>query len=259
MLLNLCLNGRDAMPEGGVLRVRAHLQQIDSPQGMGAEEAEPGPYVVVEVSDQGQGISPEHLDTIFEPFFTTKGPTQGTGLGLPSALGIVRSRGGFLQVSSEVGRGTTVAVFLPVAERPVSLRSPLTPPWEERLAGLDVLLVDDEEAVQRATARLLRRDGYAVRVASDGVEALLQLEDRLPDVVLTDVHMPRMDGVELVRAVQLRWPALPVVMMSGRFDDAALRDSDQLRVVRLEKPYGRRDLREAVSRALDSATTPQAR
>lgn len=256
VLLNLCLNARDAMGEGGELRVSVEEITLEAPEGIGAEACAPGPYVALHVEDQGCGIPEAALGYIFDPFFSTKGPDAGTGLGLSSTLGIVRSHGGFMRVHSEVGVGTRFSVFLPAAPRQgqPAPPAPAAPTDRGRIgAGLRVLLVEDDDTVRRITARLLRATGFEVAEAEDGAQALTTWADRAQDLALlyTDLHMPYMDGIELTHRLRERAPALPVILATGRFDEAARRRMAPLGgVVALEKPFAPSELRDALVQVL---------
>lgn len=256
VLLNLCLNARDAMPRGGTLRIRTADVDVAAPTGVGAEACQPGRYVLLQVEDEGVGIPPEAFGSIFEPFFTTKAPDVGTGLGLSSSLGIVRSHDGFLQVHSELGEGTRFSVFLPVdPDARGGAPAPAAPPAapRRRASGERVLLVEDDATVRRITGRLLRASGLDVVVAEDGVAALAAADeaDAAPDLLFTDLHMPRMDGIELAIRLRVHHPDLPIIIATGRLDDHARRRLRKLRgVVVLEKPFAPSELRNAVGAAL---------
>ncbi len=216
VFLNLCLNARDAMPEGGLLAVRAKNLRLDGAASRLGPEAKPGAYVQVQVSDTGTGITPEVLDRIFEPFFTTKAPGKGTGLGLSTVQGIVKSHGGFIKVLSVPGKGTTFRVYLP-AEVRVQPEAPAPAPEAPHGQGELILVVDDEPAVRGVTSRTLQQYGYRVLPATDGRDALSLFTDHQPEValVLTDIMMPVMDGVALVRELKQRAPGLKVIATTG--------------------------------------------
>lgn len=247
-LINLCLNSRDAMEKGGKITITAQSRFVDAPQGVGAEAAPPGEYIALSVRDQGFGIPPEHVKSIFEPFYTTKDPHEGTGLGLSTVLGIVRGHGGFVDVESTEGVGTCITAYLPLAHGP-KMPAPISSE-AVRIHGQErtILLVDDEEIVTRLTTRMLMRAGFLVHVAGDGLDAaaILRTESR-PDLVLTDLHMPRMDGLTLIEQVRSEHPSLPVVLMSGRIDDSARRRLEAFpELVVLHKPFGRNELQNAL-------------
>ena len=240
ILLNLCVNARDAMPEGGVIELSVRHMEIDAAYARAIEDARPGSYVAVRVSDTGSGIAPEILDRIFDPFFTTKTAERGTGLGLSTVLGLVRSHGGFLQVYSQPGLGSTFVLYLPVA-----LSSKVSVP---QIAGASewcgqgetVLFVDDEAAVREVGRTVLERLNLRPVLATDGVDALLQISTHRAKVraVITDLHMPHLDGLAFVRALRRTFPHLPVVVASGRLDATVAKAFEALGVVaRLDKPF----------------------
>ncbi|MBK8476037.1 MAG: PAS domain S-box protein [Opitutaceae bacterium] len=215
VLMNLCVNARDAMPHGGRLTFGARNLELGA-DSSGAGECKPGPYVALSVADTGEGMAPEIIARIFEPFFTTKGVGKGSGLGLSTVLGIVRSHGGHVAVYSEPGRGSRFTVYLPAkpGDSIVTVAAPLAvDPGRAEL----ILVVDDESSIRAATRRLLEQNGYQVVTAPDGQEALklvLAHRERLR-LVLTDVMMPVMGGVGLARALQVLDAGIPVVATSG--------------------------------------------
>ena len=217
VLMNLCLNARDAMPEGGILDISAQNLWIDENYARMNIEAKVGPYVVITVADTGVGIPREIIDRIFEPFFTTKELGQGTGLGLSTVLGIIKSHGGFVNVYSEIGKGTQFKVYLPVAH-PVDTKSIAGEP-HELLAGHGevILVVDDEDSVREITKTSLETYGYRVLVASDGIEAVALYTQHKEDisVVLIDMMMPSMDGPTTIRVLQKINPQVKIIGVSG--------------------------------------------
>jgi len=249
VLLNLCVNARDAMPSGGMLTIEAHNFTADETFAGYNAEAHPGNYVRVAVQDSGTGIPPEILDRIFDPFFTTKGPEKGTGLGLSTVMGIVRGHGGFLRVHSEVGRGSTFEIYLPVAREPVgpaestAVESPVT-------KGELILVVDDEAPICSMMERVLQRSGFAVLTAANGSDAIVQFGRHHAELklLITDINMPVMDGVALVRAIRHLAPALPIIAMSGLHDEARLAALSEAGVIRqLAKPFTITTLNNAVA------------
>lgn len=221
VLLNLCVNARDAMPKGGQLFINARTVQV-GPEGCpGQPEAKPGHYVAIQVKDTGEGIPPGLLLRIFEPFFTTKEIGKGTGLGLSTVLGIVRSHGGFITVASEPGKGTVFDVFLPVQEHAHGTGSAV--PFPPAPGNQEVILVvDDEEAVRLAIAAVLQNQNYGVLLACHGAEAmdLYRAHAQSIRLVITDLMMPHMGGAALVCALRLQKPDLPIVITSGMHDFA---------------------------------------
>lgn len=217
VLLNLCLNARDAMPNGGLLRLGLEHGVFDEQYAALNVQVKPGRYVKFSVRDEGTGIPPEILDKIFEPFFTTKDISKGTGLGLSTVSAIVKSHGGFINVSSEPGN-TIFDVYLPAME-PFSERS--REPSEEaslpRGQGETILLVDDEAPILAVTSEMLRDFGYRVLTASDGAEALNLYAKHSQEiaVVLTDMRMPVLDGSTMIQSLIPLNPAVKIIATSG--------------------------------------------
>jgi CheY-like chemotaxis protein len=220
VLMNLSVNARDAMPQGGTLAYRGQNITIDENDAERSALAKPGPYVVVQVRDTGCGIPAHLLDKIFDPFFTTKEVGKGTGLGLSTVQGIVRSHGGFVEVDSREGRGTEFRVFLPAI--PTGEAAPTAPPAEllERGSGQTILIVDDEPAVRNLLRKTLERFGYLVLCAADGNEALAVHGAHQAQIaaVLTDLAMPGMNGLALTRRLLQINPELPVLVATGQAD-----------------------------------------
>lgn len=218
VLMNLCVNARDAMPVGGELLLSLEPVTLDPAAAAAIPGARTGSFVVLGVSDSGSGIAPEHLDKIFDPFFTTKPIGEGTGLGLSTVLGIVRSHAGFVQVQSATGKGTSFRVFLPVSAstltaEAVTVAASALPQGHGEL----VLVVDDEESLRSMARRILEGNGYRVSMAQDGAEALQMLEGMrdLPRVVLTDLIMPRMDGLTFIRTMRQQQLPPKIIAMGG--------------------------------------------
>lgn len=221
VLMNLVVNARDAMPDGGALTIETHNVDLDDAYAREHLHVEPGPYVMLSVSDTGVGMDRETQARIFEPFFTTKGPGRGSGLGLSTVFGIIKQSHGSIWVYSEVGRGSTFKIYLPRVDAPSE-----RPPDADRIVGgtETILLVEDEPQVRAVVRRALERAGYAVLVAQDPDDALRLCEARQPiDLLLTDVVMPHMNGRELAERVRSRYPATKALFMSGYTDDAILR------------------------------------
>ncbi len=218
VLLNLCVNARDAMPQGGHLTIQVRNTRIDGQYAAMNPNVRAGPYVQIEVTDTGTGMPPEIIDRIFDPFFTTKEMGKGTGLGLATVQGIVRSHGGFITVYSEVGKGSTFKVYLPAQSETTAPEE--TAPVEEALprgAGELILVVDDEAAILGVTRQTLEAFGYEVLTAEDGAQAigLYALHRTRVALVLTDMMMPVMDGPALITALQRINPAVRVIATSG--------------------------------------------
>ena len=215
VFMNLCINARDAMPYGGVLTISATNDFVNESIAHMNWDAQVGDFAVITIADTGIGIAPEVRDHMFDPFFTTKDIGQGTGLGLSTVLGIVKNYGGFLQVSSEVGQGTQVKVYLPTTEAAPAPNSP-TGQWLNGNGEL-ILVVDDDDAVQCSTQSLLEHSDYKTFVANDGVQAIecyRQFQDDISLIVL-DVMMPNMDGITLIQTLKSLNPAAKIIAISG--------------------------------------------
>ena len=249
VVLNLAINARDAMPDGGTLTITSANVVLGPPTR--AEQPPAGEYVRLTVADTGTGMAPEVAAKVFEPFFTTKGPGKGSGLGLSQVFGVARQSGGGVEIETAPGTGTTVSVFLPRARVPLPAPLPPAPlPASPRHDSVTVLLVDDDAAVRGTTAELLRQLGYRVEEAASGPEALQLLNGGSDaQVVLSDVAMPRMTGPALAREIRRMTPALPVVFFSGYADPESVAGADGLkRLVR--KPFRPAELASQLEAAL---------
>ncbi|MBL6082334.1 PAS domain-containing protein [Belnapia sp. T18] len=219
VLLNLCINSRDAMPSGGRLVINTEDVELSAADVVGQGGAVPGGYVAMCVSDTGSGMPPDVLEHVFEPFFTTKPVGQGTGLGLSQVWGFVRQLAGFLQIESTLGQGTTVRLFLPRSDWAATTEKLAPTPMPEQVGPGDatVLLVDDEAGVRSSAAERLQELGFRVLEAADGMEALLLLaKGARPDLLITDVGLPSgMNGRQLAEAMQGQIPGLPVLFITG--------------------------------------------
>jgi CheY-like chemotaxis protein len=217
VLLNLCVNARDAMPRGGTLTISAANATLDAASARLNLEAKPGPYVFLQVEDSGTGIPQEVIEKIFDPFFTTKDVGKGTGLGLSTSLAIVKSHGGFLRVDSEPGRGTKFQVYLP-AQQVASPAAAAAPEAElPRGHGELILVVDDEASVRQIIQQSLEAFGYRVLLAGDGAEAVSLFTRHQAEIaaVLTDMMMPVMDGPAMIEAVRKLDPGMRIIAASG--------------------------------------------
>ena len=252
-LMNLCLNARDAMPEGGTLTLAAENLALDETFAALAFDAKPGAYVCLSVSDTGTGIPREDLDRIFDPFFTTKEVGKGTGLGLPTVLGIVRGHGGFVRVDSRVGLGTRFELCLPASPEGKAAAAPDLEVVLPHGHGELILVVDDEEAVRAVVQRMLEKHGYRAVVAEEGEEALRLVNQHGQEIraVIADMMMPGMDGPALVRALRQGAPRLPILGMTGLADQGGFKGLKDLELGPwLTKPFPIRALVDALHQAL---------
>jgi len=253
VLMNLCVNARDAMAEGGVLTISAENADLDEHYVRMNLGTHAGRFVLIKVTDTGTGIQAQHLNKIFEPFFTTKEQGKGTGLGLSTALGIVKSHGGFVDVYSEVKQGTQFKVYLP------AITSDGIEPAEAGTLELPighgevVLVVDDESAIREITKGTLEAYGYQVMTASDGTEAVALYAQHKGQihVVLTDMMMPFMDGLATIRALQKLDPQVKVIASSGLAADGKMAEAASVGVKTfLSKPYTAERLLKALAEIL---------
>jgi two-component system, cell cycle sensor histidine kinase and response regulator CckA len=239
VLLNLVVNARDAMPRGGTLTIATRHSYRDEQSARAQPGSSPGPHVELVVNDTGVGMSPDVAAHIFEPFFTTKPRGEGTGLGLSTAYGIITRAGGTMSVESEEGTGTTFRIYLPALAEPA--------PAEPRRPT--ILVVDDEPDVLAATARILRRHGYATLEASNGDQALELALSHEVQLLLTDSVMPRMSGLTLARRIATLRPGLLIIQMSGN-------DSGDPAGNFIQKPFTAAQLIEKVQSALAAPSAP---
>ena len=257
VLMNLCVNARDAMPEGGTLSITAENLVIDENYARIRMDAKAGPYIVINTSDTGTGIAPDLLERIFEPFFTTKEHGKGTGLGLSTVNGIVKSHGGFVDVISYLGEGTQFKVYLP------AVRAAETQYLDdsELLSGKGelVLFVDDEASIREITKTLLEANTYQVLTASDGIEAITLYAKHKAEisVVLTDMMMPSMDGLTTIRTLQKINPQVKIIAVSGLVPSETLNETTNAGVhTFLSKPYSARELLKTLHAVLSSESLP---
>jgi PAS domain S-box-containing protein len=254
VILNLAVNAADAMPGGGTLTFRTQTVHSPSRPGRRNPEIHPGPHVLLTVTDTGFGIPEEVRDRIFEPFFTTKEDGKGTGMGLAMVYGIVQNHGGFIETESEVGRGTTFSICLPLAE-PGTEKGP-RPVAAEPVPGTGrILVVDDEETVRNVAGEFLRNLGYQVIAASNGREAVetYRAAPSEIDLVILDMVMPEMGGRECFRTLKSINPAVRAVLSTGYgFTVATQEILDEGMVGFVQKPYQLRHLSEVVAVALKS-------
>jgi two-component system cell cycle sensor histidine kinase/response regulator CckA len=256
ILMNLAVNSRDAMPTGGRLMIETSNVVLDQSDANRQLSVVPGPHVMLSVSDTGIGMDLLTQSRIFEPFFTTKGPGRGTGLGLSTVFGIVQQSGGAIEVSSELGKGTTFKIYFPQTNRP-SRESAKAPSSDAAsLRGSEtILLVEDDPLVRALTRTILKEAGYHV-LEAENAEAALTLFERQSAIIhllLTDVVLPRMGGRQLANQLRARRPGLKVLFMSGYTNDSTIRHGVMGSAVDLlQKPFTRVALLRRVRSAVDA-------
>lgn len=253
VLMNLCVNARDAMPNGGILTISAENFLVDEHYAKMHLDAKIGSYIVATVADTGIGITHEVLDRIFEPFFTTKELGKGTGLGLSTVLGIVKSHGGFINVYSEIGKGSKFEVYLPAQETAET-------PEEKELelphgSGELVLIIDDEPSIREITKTSLEAYNYKAITASDGIEAIAlyaEYRDKI-SIVLTDMLMPSMDGITTIRTLHKINPNVKIIVISGLATSDKMNAAYDLGIKAfLSKPYTAKQLLETINTVKNS-------
>lgn len=256
-IVNLAVNARDAMEGGGALALETSVSQVDD-AFVAAHQVPmaPGPYVVLQVRDTGHGMSRDTQSRIFEPFFTTKEAGKGTGLGLSMVYGTVKQSGGFIFVDSEIGRGTTFALYFPVAPRPAETTapSPAVEAYEPSGGHETLLIVEDEPAVRNLVSSSLRGQGYRLLVASSGAEAMRIAAAYAGsiDLLLTDAMMPGQSGIDLAHELSALRPGLRVIVMSGYTSDLLGLGSSPRQITMLQKPFTPQELRLQIVQALAS-------
>jgi CheY-like chemotaxis protein len=252
VLLNFCVNARDAMANGGRLTISAENRTLDEQYAGLNPEAKPGPYVFIQVEDSGTGIAPEIMGKIFDPFFTTKEVGKGTGLGLSTSLAIVKSHGGFVRVDSELEKGAKFCIHLPAkTEAAASVVAEVVE--KPRGNGELILVIDDEASVRQITQQTLQAFGYHAITASDGAEGLAAyVRQRVDiDLVVTDMMMPVMDGPALIQVLQKINSKLPIIATSGlSTEEHAARATSLGAKQFLSKPYTAGTLLKAVMQVL---------
>jgi len=255
VLMNICVNARDAMPEGGTLKITAGNESIDRHYSNLNWDAEPGTYVAVSISDQGQGISKENIDKIFEPFFTTKPVGEGSGIGLSTCSAIVKSHGGFIHVYSEAEKGTTFRVYFPSKS---DLGSQVIPSRHASASfrgdGQTLLVVDDEQAIRLATCKILQRYGFKTLEAGNGAEAAALFAEKAKeiDLVLTDMAMPIMDGYALIIALRSINSDVKIIATSGLASNGGLARAMGAGVKHfIAKPFTADNLLSTIGQALE--------
>ncbi|MGB6294795.1 MAG: response regulator [Rivularia sp. (in: cyanobacteria)] len=247
VMMNLCVNARDAMPNGGKLTISATNFIVDENYAQMHLDASNGSYVIISVADTGMGISPEILDRVFEPFFTTKELGKGTGLGLSTVLGIVKSHGGFINVQSDINKGSNFQVYIPAQEinetqQEVEVDFP-------KGEGELILVVDDEDSIRDITKKSLESYNYKAITASDGIEAIALYAERRDEisVVLTDIIMPVMDGLTTIRTLQKINPQVKIIAVSGLISNDKINTITEIGIKAfLSKPYTAKQLLQTI-------------
>lgn len=257
-LMNLCVNARDAMPDGGTLTLMARNVTVDESFAAVTPNAQPGQYVCLSVIDTGTGIQPQDLDRIFDPFFSTKEIGKGTGLGLPTILGIVRGHGGFVRVDSHVGKGTTFELYFPAAEEAREPTDDTLHPPTPLGQGELILVVDDEAAVRKTIRSTLERRGFRVVTATQGAEGVATFSQHRNEIraVLTDMMMPVMNGPAMVNVLRALKPGLAIVGMTGLPERTGVKGLENLDLsALLTKPFSGEELLRALHTAIGTPAT----
>jgi hypothetical protein len=251
-MVNLAVNSREAMPDGGQLRIETGRATFDEPRSLTHGLINPGSYVRIRVSDSGVGMSADVVEHAFDPFFTTRPVGEGSGLGLATVYGIASQAGGQVELYSEPGSGTTVTILLPATDEPTTEAPPTLDHRPPRTSGHEtVLVVEDQPALRRVTAATVAEAGYHVLVAAGSREAieLVQNSERRIDLLLTDVIMPDLLGQQLAERLRAAQPGLKVVFMSG-FARASLPDTTPLDGPLLVKPFTEPELLHQIAATL---------
>ena len=258
VILNLSVNARDAMPEGGKLIIETSQVDMDEANPARPAHIRPGSYLLLKVTDTGCGMTREVQARMFEPFFTTKEKGKGTGLGLATVYGVVTQSGGYILVNSEQGKGTAFEIYLPLIEAPAEIAQESRPPIKRpRKNEATVLLVEDERALRKLTRDVLQEAGYTVHEAADATQALeIAKKSRAIDLLLTDVVMPGMSGRALSNALAISHPDTRILFMSGYMDAEMVKQGvPDAGMAILHKPFTREELIRRVEEALTSVTT----
>jgi two-component system cell cycle sensor histidine kinase/response regulator CckA len=255
VLMNLCLNARDAMPNGGRLIIETKNVEIGEDFCLLHTYARPGNYVLLSVSDTGLGMDAETIEQIFEPFFTTKELGQGTGLGLATVYGIVKQHGGFIYVESAVGKGATFRIYLPASSGAPETREAQSEEMPRR-GNETILLAEDHEGLRQSAQEILETLGYRIIAAADGLEAVELFKSNLEEVglVVLDVVMPGLSGPDTFLQMAKLQPNLRVIFTTGHTSEAAsLTSMIEKGASFLQKPYSQRSISEMIRGVLDRA------
>jgi two-component system cell cycle sensor histidine kinase/response regulator CckA len=252
-LVNLLVNARDAMLDGGKIIIETSRAKRDEIGQSESGASGPGWYAALRITDTGHGMTPEIREQAFEPFFTTKGPGKGTGLGLSTVYGVVTQSGGYVDLSSEVGKGTSVKILLPAVDEEAQAKLHLIHPKQERRRNNEtVLVVEDEKGLREVVCEILRQNGYTVLAAGNGKDALSIMEKHEGKLhaLVTDLVMPEMGGIELVRTILQSRPGLPTIYVSGYSDHKIQRGP---LIECLEKPFQPEVLLDTLRNLLDGS------
>ncbi len=258
-LLNLAINARDAMPDGGRLSIRSHLADLDETAIAGFEQAEPGRYVAISVTDTGTGIGEDVITQIFEPFFTTKEEGEGTGLGLAMVYGMVQQSGGVITVDSEIGRGTVFTIYLPHLDEDMTGLREVAEGKDAPIGYETVLLVEEEAAARRLARITLETLGYTVLATNDGMKAaeIFQQHGSAIDLLVVGVSLPGLDGASLAHMMTADTPDLRVLYTAGEANTGTANEAERVDGGRLLiKPFDPKELAQTVREILDSAPLP---
>jgi two-component system cell cycle sensor histidine kinase/response regulator CckA len=253
VLMNLCINARDAMPSGGRLLIETGMVGVDSSYARFYPGVAPGRYAVLSVSDTGMGMDAATLERIFEPFFTTKEKGKGTGLGLATVYGIVKQHGGFLHVYSEPGQGSLFRVYFQALPGGAVETKVPAPNVGEMRGTETVLIAEDHESIREMARQTLASLGYRVLCAADGEEALRLCEQTKPDIAVLDVVMPKLGGLTAAQQLINHFPGLPLIFTSGYSHDHDVRTADLPLASYLQKPYSPTHLGRRVRDVLDGS------
>jgi two-component system, cell cycle sensor histidine kinase and response regulator CckA len=255
VIVNLVVNARDAMPEGGQLLIETSNLDVNENLASSLPFLQPGPYVLLTVTDSGVGMDANTRRHIFEPFFTTKGPGKGTGLGLATVYGVAKQSGGGVTVDSEPGKGSTFKIFLPQTQECAVLPALDESPATGSMGTGTIMLVEDEEALLKLTAERLTERGYTVLPARDGIQAL-EIARSFSDpihLLLTDVMMPRMGGLALARSMSELRPGIRIMFMTGHAErEASYREAIRSGAESIQKPFSHEQLIRLVRQMLDT-------
>ncbi|MCA9450816.1 MAG: response regulator, partial [Candidatus Omnitrophica bacterium] len=255
ILFNLCVNARDAMPDGGCIHLTTKPVVLDQSFFSDQTQGEVGEYLLLEVRDEGEGIEPAHLERIFEPLFTTKAPGKGTGLGLATTHSITKQHGGFIDCSSTIGEGTCFTVYLPsVAE---DLVESLNEECADAPQGKQekILIAEDQDYVRQQVRRTLERLNYQVVETQDGEAAFAHYSEEPEsfDAILLDVQMPKMDGIQCCRKIRAINPGAKIILTSGFIDDSLMHSLEEMGAFDfIQKPYDIRDLAFLIRQTIES-------